>query len=32
MTREAIAAYGSSWARRLRVGRDRPAWRVRLTR
>ncbi len=32
MTREAVAAYGSSWARRLRVGRDRPAWRVRLTR
>lgn len=32
MTREAVAAYGSSWARRLRVGRDRPAWRVRLAR
>lgn len=32
MTREAVAAYGSSWARRLRVGRDRPAWRVRLGR
>jgi 16S rRNA (adenine(1408)-N(1))-methyltransferase len=32
MTREAIAGYGSSWARRLRVGRDRPAWRVTLTR
>ena len=32
MDREAVAAYGSSWARRLRVGRDRPAWRVTLTR
>ena len=32
MTREAVAAYGSSWARRLRVGLDRPAWRVRLAR
>lgn len=32
MSREAVAACGSSWARRLRVGRDRPAWRVRLTR
>jgi 16S rRNA (adenine(1408)-N(1))-methyltransferase len=32
MTREAVAAFGSSWARRLRVGLDRPAWRVRLTR
>jgi 16S rRNA (adenine(1408)-N(1))-methyltransferase len=32
MTREEVAAYGSSWARRLRVGRDRAAWRVRLTR
>lgn len=32
MTREEVAAYGSSWARRLRVGRDRPAWRVRLDR
>lgn len=32
MTREAVAAYGSSWARRLRVGLDRPAWLVRLTR
>ena len=32
MTREEVAAYGSSWARRLRVGRDRPAWRVRLAR
>ncbi len=32
MSLEAVAAYGSSWARRLRVGRDRPAWRVRLIR
>jgi hypothetical protein len=32
MTRGAVEAYGSSWARRLRVGRDRPAWQVRLTR
>ncbi|HEX7471614.1 MAG TPA: class I SAM-dependent methyltransferase [Candidatus Limnocylindrales bacterium] len=32
MTPAAVAGYGSSWARRLRVGRDRPAWRVRLAR
>jgi 16S rRNA (adenine(1408)-N(1))-methyltransferase len=32
MDRAAVAAFGSSWARRLRVGRDRPAWRVRLAR
>ena len=32
MTRDAVAAYGSSWARRLRVGRDRPARQVLLRR
>jgi 16S rRNA (adenine(1408)-N(1))-methyltransferase len=32
MTPEAVAACGSSWARRLRVGRERRAWLVRLAR
>lgn len=32
MSRTAVAAYGSSWARRLRVGIDRPASLVRLAR
>ena len=32
LPREALKTYGSSWARRLRVGLDRPAWRVRLER
>jgi 16S rRNA (adenine(1408)-N(1))-methyltransferase len=32
MSRAAVAAFGSSWARRLRVGVDRPAWLVRLAR
>lgn len=32
LPREALRSYGSSWARRLRVGLDRPAWRLRLER
>lgn len=32
LPREALKTYGSSWARRLRVGVDRPAWRVCLER
>jgi 16S rRNA (adenine(1408)-N(1))-methyltransferase len=31
-TAEEIEATGSSWARRLRAGVDRPAWRIRLMR